>query len=265
MVRELMATGWEPDVVVGASAGALNAVCLAHDWSPECLDRVEALWAGVGVRDIFPGRRFSMVLRLVRREGGLQPSEGLERFLTSNLPVTDLSDTARPALVAVVDLDAGLTRFVGAGPSSPWLAASCSIPGVLAPVEVGGVRYADGGTITPVPLSGALDWGADEVVVCDASEPHWHRRPVAGSLDTLLGAYQAARNEVQRHDIARLTASGARVLWAHVDPHDLEPGDFSRSAELVAEGSRAMREALGRPWQDHLTAAGRLEPMWPGA
>ncbi len=53
--------------------------------------------------------------------------------------------------------------------------ASSAIPLVCKPVEIGGVKYMDGGVAVPVPLEKALEMGADKIVFA-LSKPKDYRR-----------------------------------------------------------------------------------------
>jgi len=54
MLRELLAHGVKPDLVVGSSVGAINGAYLAGDPSLEGVQRLESIWRGLRRRDIFP-------------------------------------------------------------------------------------------------------------------------------------------------------------------------------------------------------------------
>jgi NTE family protein len=55
MLQELAARGIRPDLLVGTSAGALNAAYVAgHGAEPAALDRLAAIWRALRRRDVFP-------------------------------------------------------------------------------------------------------------------------------------------------------------------------------------------------------------------
>lgn len=55
MLQALTARGVEPDLLVGTSAGALNAAYVAgHGVSGASLDDLEAIWSSLRRRDVFP-------------------------------------------------------------------------------------------------------------------------------------------------------------------------------------------------------------------
>jgi NTE family protein len=55
MLQALASRGVEPDLLIGTSAGALNAGYVAgHGTSPPALAELAAIWAGLRRRDVFP-------------------------------------------------------------------------------------------------------------------------------------------------------------------------------------------------------------------
>ena len=54
MLWALTEAGLMPDLVVGSSAGALNAVAFANDPTASGLDRLEALWVSLRRRRVAP-------------------------------------------------------------------------------------------------------------------------------------------------------------------------------------------------------------------
>ena len=54
MLRALLEAGIRPDMVVGSSAGALNAVAFAQNPTEAGLDELQELWARIRRSDIFP-------------------------------------------------------------------------------------------------------------------------------------------------------------------------------------------------------------------
>ena len=79
MLRELLAHGVVPDLVVGASAGAINGAYLAGNPTPEGVARLEAIWRGLRRSDVFPIGWRSLMGVLGRRNFMVEP-DGLRRL-----------------------------------------------------------------------------------------------------------------------------------------------------------------------------------------
>jgi NTE family protein len=67
IVRALAAAGLRPDLVVGSSAGALNAVAFASDPTQAGLDGLETVWRSLARRQVAP---FSARALLAAAAGG---------------------------------------------------------------------------------------------------------------------------------------------------------------------------------------------------
>jgi predicted acylesterase/phospholipase RssA len=64
-VKALYERGIRPDIVVGSSAGAMNAAFLAIDPTPEGVERLCTIWRNLRTRDIVPGNAVSKLWRVV--------------------------------------------------------------------------------------------------------------------------------------------------------------------------------------------------------
>jgi NTE family protein len=146
-----------PDLVIGASVGALNGWAIAAGCSP---DDLAARWqdpsAGETLK-LFPKRGLRMRWfdsASLRRQTEIlcrdyQPRLQLGVVL-AELPLF------RPRLMALPDL----------GPLH--LQATCSVPLFLPSVEIDGKRYADGGLFEKLPIWAALEMGATRIIAVDS-------------------------------------------------------------------------------------------------
>ncbi|MGN0274820.1 MAG: patatin family protein [Chordicoccus sp.] len=120
--------------------------------------------------------------------------------------------------------------------------ASCCVPAVCRPVEIGGRRFIDGGTAIPIPWKKAFHDGAERIVVIltlrddDILEPVGHGLLYA----TLLAKYpKAFRILMNRHktynrqveEILRLEAEGKAVVIAPKDLYGVT--NTTRDPELL--------------------------------
>jgi len=166
---------WDP--IIGTSAGSVVGAALgtsdglerlAHtDWvgygrelatymaglDRQAVARIDALW--FGSPDGADQATRAEIGRLARA-AVTGPSERFERALASILP-----DRAWPAALVITAVDAedgSLRRFdVRSGvPLVKAVAASCAVPGVFPPIEIGGRLYVDGGVRSGSGLDLAL-------------------------------------------------------------------------------------------------------------
>src|SRR5690606_36330915 len=88
--------GLRPDELVGASVGALNATWVAHDPTPESVQRLTDLWLSIHGSDLFGSRKRHQLWRLLRGGAALHSGLTLRSFLQKHVPVQDLAECQVP-------------------------------------------------------------------------------------------------------------------------------------------------------------------------
>jgi len=154
--RELSAR-FQPDVIVGASAGALNGWAIAGGCPPDELIR---RWKD---RSSSAFLKPQAPLRLWRGFfDDVSFSNHVREFFSLFTPRI-------PCGVVITDLVRRSARLVSS-PAITWqhLAASAAIPFGLPPVRIDGRWYADGGIVSPLPIWAAARMGATRVVAVNA-------------------------------------------------------------------------------------------------
>lgn len=105
-------------------------------------------------RALVRGQRFGLVFR-----GLLLPTAGIEDF--DRLPI--------PFRAIATDLESGIMQVLADGDLTSAVRASMAVPGALPPVERNGRLLIDGGAVSNLPVSIALDLGADRIIAVDIS------------------------------------------------------------------------------------------------
>lgn len=235
MVRALAAAGLRPDLVIGSSAGALNAVAFASDPAQAGLDALETVWRSLARRQVAPFSARALLAAVIGRGGGLVPQSALLGLL-AGLPIPrTLDGTSIPAHVVATELASGAAVVISGGETVPALLASCAFPGLYAPVELGGRQLVDGGVSADVPVLQAEALGASVTYVLPAaaySLPLLPRGPLPlanRALSQVLGA-------VARHDLT--AAHGTVHVLPAPDSGASSPVDFRDTARLIDEGYR---------------------------
>src|SRR5262245_10116520 len=124
MLRALTEAGIVPDLVVGASAGGLNAVAYASDPTAAGIDRVADLWASLRRKDVAPLSLRGLVGGLAGRQDGLASTTGLRHLLESGLVPSRLEETVIPAHVVTTDLETGHPIVLSTGDAVEALLAT---------------------------------------------------------------------------------------------------------------------------------------------
>ncbi|MBE9375782.1 patatin-like phospholipase family protein [Saccharopolyspora sp. HNM0983] len=173
LVTALIDGGVEPDLLVGTSVGSLNAAWLAGDPSTTGAARLRELWTRLRRTDVFPIQPLRILAGKMGLSNHVMTSHGLADWLNRTLPYRRLEHAAVPLTVTATDVDNGDPVYFERGPALPALVASCSIPGMFPPVQVAGRWLVDGGPAAFMPVSRAVERGADRVFVlpCGGTEP----------------------------------------------------------------------------------------------
>jgi NTE family protein len=249
MLRALMEAGITADLIVGSSAGAINAVAFAQDPTPQGLARLEQMWAGLRRRTVFPLNPWDVVTGLAGRRDGLVSPRRLRLLLAGGLAAQRLEDTRIPVAVVATDLATGQPVTLTRGHAIDALLASSSMPGVFPPVPIGGQLLTDGGVSADIPILQAEALGATACYVLPAAAPPTPPDTTHGAIGFLL------RTLNQVFERAAATALEAAQTAVTVLPtprqHVLSPFDFRHTELLIAEGYAATRAALA----DQLTTA----------
>ncbi len=146
MVHALYERGIAPDLLIGTSAGALNAAFLAsRPPTVATAEQLAALWRGLRRTDVLPLRPATLLGGLAGRCDHLIPDQALRRLATRHLQFERLEQAAIPLHLVAFDLLPGTEVRLFDGPAVDAVLAAAAIPGVLPPVRWRGRLLADGG------------------------------------------------------------------------------------------------------------------------
>ena len=242
MLRALAAAGIRPDLVVGTSAGAINAVAYAQEPTGEGLERLQRLWSGVRRRDVFPLRLRSLAAGLTGRKGGLVASDGLRGLIEHGLRVGDLRETAVPAHVVAADAATGEPVVLSDGPAVQAVLASAAIPGILPAVRWRGRLLVDGCVSADIPILQAEELGATESYVLPCVVGGAESMAGCAALPAMFHTFNVMMERLDRHNLS-LARGRVHLLPAPVVP-GANPMDFDHSADLIELGFATAQRRL---------------------
>src|SRR5690348_10875471 len=105
MLQALAEHGETPDLLVGTSAGAINAAYVAgHGTSRASLDTLAQSWARLRRGDVFPLNPRQHLLALTGSRASMFTSDGLQRIISSHLPYRLLQDAPTPGHIVATNL-----------------------------------------------------------------------------------------------------------------------------------------------------------------
>lgn len=242
MLRELLRAGVRPDIVVGASVGALNAAFFASDPTTDGVERLAGIWRGLRRQDVFP-MTVGGALRWLRPTEGLFESARLRALIERHLPYRNLEDARIPVHVVATNLGGEAVRL-SSGPAADAILASAAIPIVFAPVRIGDDHLMDGAVSGNTPIRTAAELGATRLIVLPTGFACALPGPPPGVIAhglhalTLLVAHQMIR------DLDRLAGTVDVHTVPSLCPLTVSPLDFSQAEALIARAADATRQWL---------------------
>jgi NTE family protein len=251
-LRALIEHGYSPDLLVGTSAGAINAAFLAiHGTSLASIDQLEAAWHQAAGRNLLPSNYVWTALRSMLRPSKSNPANRIREFLVESgvAPNLVFSDLQGPRLIIVSsDLNTGTPVLHGLVPTDPILDAllvSTALPPWVLPVRREGHYLMDGAVVSALPIQPALECGASDIVALDLTDPRDTFGQVNGFgvfLNSLTYAVEQRQVDLEL-ELAR--ARGVPVLHLRLNSSEAVPvWNFGRTGELISQGYELTKCAL---------------------
>lgn len=169
MLQALEERGVRPDLLIGTSAGAVNAAFLAgHGCDRDSLDELASIWRSLRRPMVFPFDPLRYLLAFRGARLSLCSNGKLRRLIESRTVFVNLEDAPIPLCIVATDLLTGEEVLLSTGDALSAVLASSAIPGVLPPIEREGLTLVDGGVSDNTALSQAVALGADEIYILPA-------------------------------------------------------------------------------------------------
>jgi len=173
---------------------------------------------------------------------GIVAGVSIEGFLRSlvnpTVTVTDFNKLPIPYRAVAADIETGEAVVLARGSLPQAMRASMSVPGALAPVEIGGRLLVDGGIADNLPINEARKLCADVVIAVNIGTPALKRSEitsalsVAGQLINFLGKVNVDE---------QLKSLGSRDVLIAPELGDISAGSFERAADAIRIGEEAAR------------------------
>jgi NTE family protein len=221
----------KPDLLVGASVGALNASYFAGAPNAEGVATLAKLWSAARRSDVFPFTLASALGLLGHRSHIFDPS-GLRRLIKTNLPYVRLEDAAIPVHMIAADVQGTAVRL-SKGPAIDAILASTAIPGIFPPVRIDGRSLMDGAIAIDTPIRVAADLGASRIIVLRSGYACTLKELPRGAVARALHAITLLIEWRLLHDLERLPGDIQACVVPMLCPLDVEPYDFSKSRYLI--------------------------------
>lgn len=225
VLRELEAAGLRPDLIVGASSGAIVGILSASGLSASELEKAAL------------AMRASIFTDWTLPYTGLFGGDRIHEFVDSYLRAHKIEEFPIRFAAVAVEAETGCLQVFNAGDAGRAAQASASVPVLLAPPAISGKRYLDGGLVSPLPVRVARMLGAERVVAIDVTfDPA--ERPFLNITDAFWRS-----TLVMHRSLAVIEGAEAELVIAPRLPPEPSISLDNRPA-IIESGARAMREAL---------------------
>jgi NTE family protein len=254
-VRALLEAGYKPDILVGTSIGAVNAVTLAlHGVDEKGLQKLTDVFKQAAEIQILSRDYLRLALRALVRRPVTEPSRRIRELFIANgiTPELCFGDIKGVRLLLVAtDLNHFTRVIYGLKPEESVLEAamaSVALPPWVAPIEKNGMLLMDGAVVSNLPLEPALSAKPREIIALDVKE--W--RDIPEDANGFGPLANKLFNTVQKRqfDLEFSLATTARVPVRYIHLFADRPVPvyaFERWEELVERGYEQAQQAI-RQW-----------------
>jgi NTE family protein len=254
------------DYIAGTSMGAIVGGSYASgNTIPQMLNDIRQIKTATLAQDSPPRQDITMrrkeddlknyfSVELGVRDGSLLLPKGvvtgvaLEAVLRDLAKIkgsTDFDKLPIPFRAIATDIETGKMKVFSSGDLAAVMRASMSVPGAIAPAEINGRMYVDGGLTRNLPVDVARNMGADVIIAVNLGTPLMRR----DQIQSLLG--------VTGQMINILTEQNVQASLASLKPNDVlilpELGDYSSADFDHMPDTVPIGEAAARKVADKLS------------
>jgi NTE family protein len=243
MLQALAANGIHADLLVGTSAGALNAAFVAgRGLDDDALAELERAWSGLRRRDVFALGPVRALAAAVGGASSLCSAGGLRRLIERHVTFDRLEDAPIPVHVVTTDVCSGEEVVLTAGDTVDAVLASAAIPAVFPAVEIDGRHLVDGGVADNAAVSEAVAAGADLIYVLPSGYACALERPPSTALSSALQAITFLIEQRLILEVAHYAEQVDIRVLPPLCPLSVSSADFRHGPELIERA----RDSTGR-------------------
>ena len=240
MLQALGERGVTPDLLVGSSAGALNAAFVAgHGPGRAALEELGGLWRSLRRRDVFALRPVQGVLALAGRRTSLFSPEPLRRLVEANLGYDDLLEARIGLILIGTDLGSGREVVLSHGSAVSAVLASAAIPGLFPPVPHQGRLLVDGCITQHTAIRHAVELGADVIYLLPTGYPCALPAAPRSAIGTALQSLTLLSQQQIVSEVGRHTGAAQLKVLPPLCPLSVSAADFGHATQLIARAHEA--------------------------
>lgn len=228
MAKALLAEGVQPGLIVGTSIGSLNGAVLASAPIAESVPRLARMWEEMRASTVFSESLVQRARHLFNHWTHFHSNDALRKLVEEWVPYTKLDEADVTIQTCAACIETSSEHWFTDGPVVDAVLASCALPGVLPPVEIDGLHYIDGGVVNSIPVSRAIELGAEEIYVLHVGNIDDPLEAPRHPWDVAMVSFEVAR----RHRFNRELETVGEHVQVHVLPTGKPPGKFNDLTKL---------------------------------
>ena len=244
VIKVLESHGIKAKIVTGTSAGSFVGSLYASGKSPYQLQQIALNFKESDIRDLTLNRQ------------GILLGQKLQDYVNKNVSNKPMEKFPIRFSAVATRLDNGRKVEFIKGNAGQAVRASCSIPNVFVPATIAGVKYVDGGLVSPIPVKTAKDMGADLVIAVDISA-----RPEGGKATSMFGLLDQTINIMGQQSINEELKQANIVIQPKVG--HIGTLDLKVSHETILAGEKATQlkiHAINKAIADFKKSPAALKP-----
>ncbi len=269
-LRALVEAGYQPDLLVGTSIGAINAAFLAlHGVNSAGIKGLLQSWRDASHLDLLPANYLWLTVRTLFNRAQADSSNRLRDFmiehgLTPDIKFEDLPGP--PLFVVATDMNAQAPVVYGLDPKGfilEGVIASATLPPWIPVVEKDSKLMIDGGVVSNLPIDTALSLGATEIIALDLHDPRSPANEPQGFGTFLTKLINTIQSRNMQLELALAAERGVpvRVIYLR-GTEPLSIWDFTRSEALLERGYEIAQQAMAGWKQEPGAGQDRWQVCW---
>ena len=260
MLEALTEAGVRPDLIVGSSAGAVNAAFFAGRPDLDGVRALREIWAGLRARDVFPLSPIGSLLGALSFRDHIVDVGPFRRLLANNMPYQNLEEAEISVHVVVTNVLTGRESYRSKGSVVEAVLASTAIPGVFPPVKIDGTYYFDGSVASNTPIQAAIDLGAERIVVLPTGYSCEMKQIPRSALSMALHGINVLVARQLVVDVERFMDQVDIRVVPPLCPLSTHPFDFGDARELMTRSAKTTRAWVDRGGLEHTGIPYELPP-----
>lgn len=244
VLKVLESHGIKPKIVTGTSAGSFVGSLYASGKTPYQLQQIALSFQESDIRDLTLNRQ------------GVILGQKLQDYVNKNVGGKPIEQFPIRFAAVATRLDSGRKADFIKGNAGQAVRASCSIPNVFVPATIGGLKYVDGGLVSPIPVKTAKDMGADIIIAIDISA-----RPDGSKALNMFGVLDQTLNIMGQQSINQELGQANIVIQPKVG--HIGTLDLKSSNATILEGEKAAQlkiRAIQKAVTDFRASPAALKP-----